>query len=273
MKKILLATLLSLSAAGSFAADAPETGIDPVFAKIEALVQAKNFTAAYQELDKLAKAGNAQAMYNLGYLTHTGQGTAKDDKKAVKYYQDSSDKGYSIASYLLAQSYGTGSLGLTKDEKKAREYLEKASAQGLDDATVEWAVMLFAEGKPESDKQALQKLDPLLKKGNYQAIHAKALYDITNGFKTKNEALIKQGLTAIQDLAKKGYIPALMAVANMMTNGNIVDRNLPEAKKIYTALAQDNVPKARESLDVVNKMIAEQAKAPAKTAEKTPTKK
>ena len=126
---------------------------------------------------------------------------------------------------------------------------------------------LFSENKPESDKAGLAKLDPLVKKGNYQAIHAKALYDISTGFKNKDEKPIQQGLNSIQDLAKKGYIPALMAVGNMFTNGNIIPQNLPEAQKIFTALAKENVPQAKESLATVNKMIAEQAKNP-KAAQK-----
>jgi len=268
MKKILFATLLALSCANTFAADPAKNTVDPAFAKAQSLIQAKDYTAAYQELDRLGKAGNAQALYNLGYLTQMGQGTAKDDKKALKYYQDASAKGYPVATYVLAQSYAIGQLGLAKDEKKVREYLEKSSSQGFDDATVELAVLLFSESTPESDKKALQKLDPLIKKGNFPAIHAKALYDITQGFKNKNEASVNQGLTSIQDLAKKGYIPALMAVGNMMTNGNIVDQNLPEAQKIFTALAKDNVPKAKESLEVVNKLIAEQGKKPATPAKK-----
>lgn len=70
------------------------------------------------------------------------------------------------------------------------------------------------------------------------------------------------GLASIESLAKKGYIPALMAVGNLMTNGNIVPQNLPEARKIFAALAQDSVPQAKESLAAVDKLIAEKAKAP-----------
>ena len=270
MKKILLATLLSISCVSAFAAEAPQSNVDPAFAKAQELIQAKNYTAAFQELDRLGKAGNAQALYNLGYLTQSGQGTAKNDAKALKYYQDSSAKGYPVASYVLAQSYAVGQLGLPKDPKKMREFLEKSSNQGFDDATVELAVLLFSEGTPASDKLALQKLDPLLKKDFAPAIHAKALYDITEGAKKKNATLINQGLTAIQNLAKKGYIPALMAVGNMMVNGNIIDQNLPEAKKIFSELAKSNVPKAKESLEIVNKLIAEQGKKP---AVKAPAKK
>ena len=51
-----------------------------------------------------------------------------------------------------------------------------------------------------------------------------------------------------------------MAIGNMFANGSIVPQNLPEAKKIFAALAQENIPKARESLAAVDKMIAEQKK-------------
>lgn len=267
MKKILCAGLIALSSQFALAAEAPAAGVDPEFAKIETMVKANNMTGAYQALDKLAKQGNAQAMYNLAYLTQSGQGTAKNEKKAIELYEQSAAKGYPVANYVLGKNYIAGTMGLKTDPAKAKQYLEKASAQGFDDASVDLAVLLFSENKPESDKAGLAKLDPLVKKGNYQAIHAKALYDISTGFKNKDEKPIQQGLNSIQDLAKKGYIPALMAVGNMFTNGNIIPQNLPEAQKIFTALAKENVPQAKESLATVNKMIAEQAKNP-KAAQK-----
>ena len=130
--------------------------------------------------------------------------------------------------------------------------------------SVDLAGRRFTENTPASNKIGLQKLQPLITKGNMQAIHAKALYDISSGFKNKDEKPIQQGLSSIQDLAKKGYIPALMAVGNMFANGSIVQQNLPEAKKIFAALAQQNIPQAKESLAAVDKMMAEQKKIPAK---------
>ncbi|MCU4327894.1 MAG: hypothetical protein DI542_14245 [Acinetobacter johnsonii] len=265
MKKIVLASLIALTSQLALAATTQDT-INPEFAKIEEMVKANNMTGAYQALEKLAKSGNPQAMYNLAYLTQTGQGTAKNEKKAIQLYQDAANKGYPVAHYVLAKNYVTGTLGLPQDINKAKQHFEAASKLGFDDATVEYAVLLFSENKPESEKLALKKLEPLVKKGNYQAIHAQALYDISTGFKNKQEAPIQKGLNSIQDLAKKGYIPALMAVGNMFANGNIIPQNLPEAKKIFTALAKENVPQAKESLAMVDKMIADQAKAPAATA-------
>ena len=169
-----------------------------------------------------------------------------------------------MANYVLGKNYAAGTLGLKQDLAKAKQHLERASAAKFDDASIDLAILLFSENTTASNKAGLQKLQPLISKGNMQAIHAKALYDISSGFKNKDEKPIQQGLSSIQELAKKGYIPALMAVGNMFANGSIVPQNLPEAKKIFAALAQQNVPQAKESLAAVDKMLAEQKKAPAK---------
>jgi TPR repeat protein len=163
MKKIVLASLIALSSQLALAATTQDT-INPEFAKIEEMVKANNMTGAYQALEKLAKSGNPQAMYNLAYLTQTGQGTAKNEKKAIQLYQDAANKGYPVAHYVLAKNYVTGTLGLPQDINKAKQHFEAASKLGFDDATVEYAVLLFSENKPESEKLALKKLEPLMKK-------------------------------------------------------------------------------------------------------------
>ncbi|WP_111856194.1 tetratricopeptide repeat protein [Acinetobacter oleivorans] len=273
MKKLLIASLITLSSASIFAADSTTTAAKTdVFKQAEQLYAAKNYSAAFQEMQRLAQTGNAQAIYNLGYMTQMGQGTAKDSSKALKYYEDASNKGYAQASYTLAQIYETGELGVAKDSNKFSQYIQKASAQGSDDATVKIATILFAQKKPQSHQIALQKLAPLIRKGNYPATQVKALYDISQGVENKNPLMKRQGIEALQSIAQKGYAPASMALATMMANGNIIPQNLPEAKKIFTELANQNVPNAKESLASVDKIIAEKnkqaANAPAQPAPK-----
>ena len=65
----------------------------------------------------------------------------------------------------------------------------------------------------------------------------------------------RQGIEALQTIAQKGYAPASMALATMMANGNIIPQNLPQAKQIFTELAKQNVPNARESLASVEKLL------------------
>lgn len=261
MKKLLIASLIAISSSSIFAADTTTSAAkNDVFKQAEQLYAAKNYPAAFQEVQRLAQTGNAQAIYNLGYMTQMGQGTAKDNAKALKYYEDASNKGYAQASYTLAQIYETGELGVAKDSNKFSQYIQKAAAQGSDDATVKIATILFAQKKPQSHQIALQKLAPLIRKGNYPAIQVKALYDISQWVENKNPLMKRQGIEALQTIAQKGYAPASMALATMMANGNIIPQNLPQAKQIFTELAKQNVPNARESLASVEKIIAEKNK-------------
>ncbi len=262
MKKLLLSTLLAATLCQSaFAAEK----VAPQFAKAEQLLESKDYKGAYAEFDRLAKTGNAQAIYNLGLLSEFGQGTAKDSKKALAYYQDAANKGFVLASYKLSQVYAAGALGVSKDLKIAREYLTKAADQGFEQANVELAFLLFSEDKPESDKLGLARLEPFIKQNSAQATHAKAIFQISQGFKKKNVPQVNEGLASIQKLAEKGYIPAMEAAANLYVNGNIIPQNLPQARKIYALLASKKVPNAQASVTEIDKMIAEQnAKKPAK---------
>ena len=266
MKKILLASLIAVSSQFALAGNAPQ--VDPAFAKIETLVKAKNFNEAYKELDKLAQTGNAQAIYDLGFLTQAGQGTTKNDAKALELFKQSADKGYPIANYLLGKTYLSGGLGVKPDQSAAKSYLEKAAKLGVDEANVDLAALYFSENKDASNKKGLKLLDPLVKKDNPQALHLRALYDINSGVKEKNETTVKSGLNSIQTLAQKGYVPALMEMGNILATGKLVQQNLPEAKKIFSMLAEKNVPHAKEAVDAVSNLMAQQAKAPA-TAKKS----
>ncbi|MDY6531083.1 tetratricopeptide repeat protein [Acinetobacter faecalis] len=266
MKKILLASLIAVSSQFALADNAPQ--VDPAFAKIETLVKAKNFNEAYKELDKLAQTGNAQAIYDLGFLTQAGQGTTKNDAKALELFKQSADKGYPTANYLLGKTYISGGLGVKPDQKTAINYLEKAAKQGIEEANVDLDALYLGENKDASTKKALKLLDPLVKKGNPQALHLRALYDINTGMKEKKDASVKTGLDSIQALAQKGYVPALMEVGNILATGKLVKQNLPEAKKIFGMLAEKNIPHAKEALDAVTNLMAQQAKAPASTAKK-----
>lgn len=267
MKKILLASLIAVSSQFALAGTAPK--VDPAFAKIETLVKAKNFNEAYKELDKLAQTGNAQAIYDLGFLTQAGQGTTKNDAKALELFKQSADKDYPLANYLLGKTYVAGGLGVKPDANAAKNYLEKAAKQGIEEANVDLAALYLGENKNDSTKKALKLLDPLVKKENPQAVHLRALYDINTGMKEKKEASVKAGLNSIQALAQKGYVPALMEVGNILATGKLVQQNLPEAKKIFSMLAEKNVPQSKEALDTVTNLMTQQAKASATAPKKS----
>ena len=270
MKKLLIAGVMSIASHAIFAAEPINNKMPQadIFAKATQLYEAKNYSAAFQEMQRLAHTGNAQAIYNLGYMTHFGQGTTKDAKKAVQYYQDASKKGFGQATFALAQAYHKGELGFAKNPKKYKELLEQATRQGSEEATVEFADILLRQGKPEYDQLAIKLLLPLLRKDYYPAQNLKAVYDLGIGVKNKNPFMQQQAIETLKDLAKKNYAPSLVILGNMLANGGIIDQDLEEARNIFARLASINYPEAKASLAKVDAAIAAKKAAPAPTTKK-----
>jgi TPR repeat protein len=268
MKKLLIASLITLASHSVFAVEKTAAEKNSIFAKATQLYEAKNYPAAWQELQRIADTGNAQAIYNLGTMTQEGKGTTQDNTKAIKYYQDASTKGYGPATLVLARAYHHGNLGLAKNSQKYKEYLDRAAQQGSEEAIVEYADLLFKQGKPEYDQVAIKILRPLIRKDYPPAQNLKAVYDLGIGVKNKNPIMQQQALESLYDLVKKGYAPSMMILGNMLANGGIVDQNLEEAKTIFSQLAKVNYPNAKESLVQVEHAIAAKKAAPTQSPKK-----
>ena len=278
MKNKILLTLLCFSCSSLWAETAPNNNtsvkntpkvaqvksnnarsnvVDPKFAQVQQLLELKDYTAAHAALTELANQGNAQAIYNLGYLTQRGQGTVKNERKAVQLFQQSSNLGYGPASYVLSQYYSSGALGLKQDMNKAKDYLTKASKQGYDDATAQLGFLLFSEGKTEANKKALELLEPLVKKGHQQALLNVALYEMSVGQANNQPALTQKGVQTLHDLSVKGYVPALMALGNLLIGGDVLAQDLERAHIIFSELTKHNVPQAKMQLTKVEKMMSQ----------------
>lgn len=103
MKKLLIASLIAITCNSVFAAG--KGNADVIFSKANQLYEAKNYTAAFQEIQRIAASGNAQAIYNLGSMTQQGLGTAKDEKKAFEYFQDASNKDLQLRRVMNSHKY------------------------------------------------------------------------------------------------------------------------------------------------------------------------
>lgn len=258
-----MASLLAVSASFSYA----DTG--SIYAKAEQFYTNQDFNNAFKEFERIAKTGDAQAMFNLGQMTRFGQGTKQDSKKALKLFKQAADKNYARAEMVLFEIYTDGDLGVKVDSVQARKHLEKASKLGWTDATVELANQYFAQGTAESEKKGVALLQPLAEQNNQSAQHLLAVYRIVNGVKTVNESSIMTGIKSLETLTKQGYIPSMMAVANMSATGEVLPQNLTLAKNLYTILAENNVPTAKERLAQVEQALTE---TPVATPKKTNSK-
>ncbi len=87
----------------------------------------------YQKNIDKARAGDATAQVDVGYAYETGDGVAKDLKKAVSWYRKSADQGHKIGQCNLGICYENG-IGVEKNPFQAFYWYKKAAEQGYRNA-------------------------------------------------------------------------------------------------------------------------------------------
>lgn len=67
-----------------------------------------NFTAAYNEWQKLAERGDPKAQFNLGVLYDEGRGVTRDRSKAIELWTRAAENGDPQAQHNIALAYLAG---------------------------------------------------------------------------------------------------------------------------------------------------------------------
>ncbi len=77
-----------------------------------------------------ADLGHASALYNLAVMLTEGRGVARNDAKAAKYFRRAAVQGHAKAQYNLGILYRIGR-GVPQDVARARFWLDRAKANGI----------------------------------------------------------------------------------------------------------------------------------------------
>ena len=91
---------------------------------------AKDQVEAVKWFRKAADQGLAEAQGNLGVCYRNGKGVAKDQVEAVKWFRKAADQGLAEAQGNLGFCYDNGK-GVAKDQVEAVKWFRKAADQGL----------------------------------------------------------------------------------------------------------------------------------------------
>lgn len=127
MKKIGfcgLALLMSLN----LAAQTPTNQTDPRYQQAIAAYQKNDFQAAFKLLEPMAKAGDKTAQHNLAVMYQDGLGVARDEKKALYWYEQSGKNGEAEAQFMAGLMYSDG-IGVPQNYEKAVYWYQQAAAQ------------------------------------------------------------------------------------------------------------------------------------------------
>jgi len=105
-----------------------------------------DYKKAVEILEPLAKAGDVDALGNLGNMYAFGQGVPQDLTKAAELWKKAADKGLGTAMGNLAKLYSEGLGGLPKDQKLAAQWFKKAAEHRHAPSMIQLSV-LYHDGK------------------------------------------------------------------------------------------------------------------------------
>jgi TPR repeat protein len=93
--------------------------------------ESEDYLRAFHILMPIAELGNAEAQCMVANIYHLGLGLEQDISEAVKWYKNSAEQGYGVASNNLAGILQVGTHGGIPDVAAAKYWYKKAREQGF----------------------------------------------------------------------------------------------------------------------------------------------
>lgn len=106
------------------------------------------------ELRQRAEQGDTEAQYDLGLMYANGEGVARDDEQAVRWFRLAAEQGDADAQFNLSFMYLNGE-GVPQDYEEAIRWFRAAAEQGLAPAQF-YLGFMYSDGKgvPRDDQEA-----------------------------------------------------------------------------------------------------------------------
>ncbi|ROO29178.1 hypothetical protein SAOR_03720 [Salinisphaera orenii MK-B5] len=114
--------------------------------KAYAVYKSGDYEAAFERYRALAEAGSVQGMTNLANMYAAGEGTERDEARALTWYRRAAEQGSGNAMLQLALAYRDGR-GTTADAEAADRWLREAAEQDTTEAQWLLGRRLYARGE------------------------------------------------------------------------------------------------------------------------------
>jgi uncharacterized protein len=175
----------------------------------------KDYQRAYREWEAAAKAGQAEAQFDLGVLYAQGLGVLRDLNQAATWYRKAADQGNAEAEFALGQMYARG-WGVPRDQADAIRWFEMANSVDSDGPPTDW-LSVEGYGVPQDPEQAAYWYRQAADNGHPEAQYNLArLYSSGRGVKRDEE----QAERWISASAAQGYAPAMADLGKRFATGS-----------------------------------------------------
>ncbi len=234
---------LALAAALTFAAPA-RADFDDGWKAFEA----GDYARAKAHWMPLARAGDLDAMYNIGALYENGFGVPRSTARAIEWYRRAADRRFAPAQFRLGQMYASG-LGLRRDAKKALHWYERAAEQGYPEAAFNLAVAYETgvDGGPDIAR-AVALYSAAVARGFAPAqFNLGRLYALGQGVPRD----IARAVALYRAAAEQGYAPAQNNLGYMYEKGIGVAADTGEAVRWYRRAAEQGFATAQTNLGIL----------------------
>ncbi len=182
-----------------------------IFATTPAVAVEISLEAAAQ-IQRAAKAGDAESQAALGSMYANGWGVAQDAREAVRWYRQAAEQGHANAQFNLGVMYDKGD-GVAKDAREAVRWYRQAAEQG--------------------DAEAQNNLGVMYDKGDGVAKDA------------------REAVRWYRQAAEQGHANAQFNLGVMYANGEGVAKDAGEAVRWYRQAAEQGHAKAQINLGVM----------------------
>jgi tetratricopeptide (TPR) repeat protein len=195
---------------------------------------APQYAEALTWFRQAAQKGHPNAQFNLGQMYSLGQGVAKDPAAAVKWYRMAADKGFADAQLKLGIAYDDG-VGVQQDYKEAAKLYRLAATNPHPQegrAIAEFSLgVLYHEGKgmPKDMKEAAKWFEMAADRGYPEAqFNIGWMYYIPQGVE---ENFVK-AYAWITLAARSAGTPSVVAEADTTVAGRAREMSAELAKKM-----------------------------------------
>lgn len=178
-----------------------------------------DYAVAYCIWLPMARTGNADAQYALGWMYHHGYGLAIDDNQAIDWWGKAANNQHPEATMALALLYQYGGKGIKRDRVRAVSYFMRAVKDNNDDdAKLRlYSILSGRSGKARDAAMDEFKADPTLLGEPMQIIAPKANVRAAPTTKAKRVGGLEQG-DRIYEFTRQGKwvqvgIPSLSLIA------------------------------------------------------------
>ena len=177
------------------------------------------------ETEVRAEHGDAKAQFDLGCAYFWGDGLAKDDVEAVKWWRKAAEQGHAEAQYDLGYCYAAG-YGVTNDTHEAIKWYRKAAEQGERQAQCQLG--LYYEGLKIQGEEV--KSAEVLKPPNQRQWHAE------EGDEAANDEI--EAAKWFRKAAEQGEPTAQSWLGELYCMGSGVPKDTAEGIKWYRKSAE-----------------------------------